>query len=445
MSTLPIETARDAAGGVDGSRRSALHEAVDAGARVIRVVHSDLFGRQRGKQFPASELASLLGGVAYSKMSLAEDLMGRPVSEEAFPQLLGHPDLHALVDVETARVPPWESDAVWVLARLFENGGPSPLCARSALAQAEARLTAETGLASVSAGEPEFYLFHQDRLEGRPQPYARDGVSYTMDRITDPRGVLGRIHRRLIDFGIGVTALNREFSPSQFEVNLLHGASLAAADQAFLLKTALKELAIGEGFEANFMAKPLSGEEGSSLHVHLSLWDGERNVLDGGAELSDTARHAIAGLQTHAPALLAFAAPTINSYKRLTGNGLSPRRSDWGEDNRYCLIRVPAERGKATRVELRAGDASASPHLLIAGMVHAVRDGILRQLEPRPVGEPLPRSLSASIAALQGDAAIADGFGDEFVSIYSAIKTAEIEAFSAAVTDWEWNHYGPAV
>src|SRR5690606_31834292 len=133
----------------------------------------------------------------------------------------------------------------------------------------------EHGLSCVAAGEPEFYLFERDAA-GRATrvPYSRDGVSYTIDRITDPKGVLGRVHRQLIDFGIRVTALNREFSPGQFEVNLRHAPALTAADDVFLLKTALKELAAIEGYSANFMAKPIQGEEGSSLHVHLSLWDG---------------------------------------------------------------------------------------------------------------------------------------------------------------------------
>ncbi|MFH5821159.1 hypothetical protein [Georgenia sp. AZ-5] len=411
------------------------------GVQVVRVVHSDLFGRQRAKQYPASALASILGGVAYSKMSVAEDLLGVPVSETDFPALASHPDLHAVVEPDTAVAPPWEPDAVWVLAGLYEHGERSPLCPRGALAAATRRL-AELGLTAQAALEPEFYLFEPGG--GNPRPYSVDGVSYTMDRGTDPAGVVGRIHRNLLDLGVGVTVVTREFSPGQFEVNLHHAEATAAADQAFLMKTAVKELAVIEGLRANFMAKPMTGHEGSSLHAHVSLWDAdERNVLvaPDGRSLSPTALAAIAGVQAHAPALMALAAPTVNSYKRLRGEGLSPRSTSWAEDNRRAFVRVPAERGTSTRFEVRAGDASASPHLLLAGILHAARDGIVRGVEPSPGGAALPASLPAALDALAADDVLVDGLGAELVDVYGALKRAEVAAFEAAVTDWEWNLY----
>lgn len=421
-----------------------LERLLSRGVNVIRVIYPDMFGRQRGKQFPVSELESIRGGVAFSKMSIAEDLFGVPVDETEFPQLAGHPDLHARIDPASAFIPPWEPDALWILSTLWEHDTPSALCARGQLTRSIDMLREEFGYTSVAAGEPEFYLYTRD-AHGRAtqQPYSQDGVSYTVDRVTDPAGVLGRIHRQLIDFGIGVTVLNREFSPGQFEVNLKHAPSLQAADEVFLLKTALKELATIEGYAANFMAKPQNGEEGSSLHVHLSLWDGEENALASelGAPLSDLTRYVIGGLQAHAPALTAFTSPTVNSYKRLHGEGLSPDHANWGEDNRFTYLRVPAERGKATRVELRAGDASANPHLLIAAMLHAARDGISRRIEPVDAGKKLPESISEAIAALRADAVFTSGFGDEFVDVYSALKLREASLFASAVTDWEWNAY----
>lgn len=410
------------------------------GVKVIRVIHSDLFGRQRAKQFPVSSLLDLAKGVAYSKMANAEDLMGVPVEVADFPALATHPDVYASVDLDSALVPPWESDSLWVLSRLSEDQQPSALCPRSQVATAVTRLETELGLQAVAACEPEFYLFRPEA--GSRVPYAMNGVSYTMDRITDPDGAMGRIHRNLIDLGIGVTVVNREFSPGQFEVNLAHTDARAAADAAFLLKTSIKELAVNEGLEANFMAKPLTGEEGSSLHIHLSLWRGDENFFatpDGG--LSSAALAAIGGIQHHAAAIMAFAAPTVNSYKRLSGNGLSPRSSNWGEDDRFTFLRVPAERGGATRVELRAGDASASPHLLMASMVHAAIDGIQRGMTPSPAGEPLPASLAESIAALDASEVMRAGLGDEFVDVYAALKRREAQAYASTVTDWEWNLY----
>lgn len=422
--------------------RAHLKSLITSGTRVIRLIHADFFGRQRAKQFPISMVDDLFDGVAYSKMSLSEDLLGVPVDEDTFPMVKGHPDLFAFIEPETAIVPPWEPDAIWVLASLYEQDGRSTFCARGTLARARTQLHEKLGYTAVAAGEPEFYLFNTEHGQSSKTPYARDGVSYTMDRVTDPDGIVGIIHRNLVDFNIGVTVVNREFSPGQFEINLHHAESQTAADQAFLLKTAIKELAVINGLRANFMAKPITGEEGSSLHVHMSFWDEAGNVFDdGNGNLTDVALSAIAGIQAHAPAIMSFAAPTVNSYKRMRGIGLSPRQSNWAEDNRYSFLRVPPEHGKATRFELRAGDASASSHLLMAAMIFAAIDGVERQLQPTAEGVPLPRSLNESLEALESDLHLRDALGEELVSVYAAIKRAEIESYESTVTDWEWNLY----
>ncbi|MCZ2849871.1 glutamine synthetase family protein [Modestobacter sp. VKM Ac-2978] len=411
----------------------------DRGVGVLRAIHPDLFGRQRAKQIPIERGSSLNGALAYSKMAMAEDLMGIPLDAQDFPQLASHPDVHARVDASTVRFPNWEPDCAWLLSSLWEKDGPSPLCARTQLKSAGEQLLADTGLRAIAAGEPEFYLFEQ--ADG--QPYSKRGSSYTVDRVTDPRGVVGRMHRALIDFDIGVTVLSREFSPGQFEINLHHDDVLAAADKAFLLKCAVKDLASIEGLDANFMAKPRSGSEGNGLHVHVSLWDGETNAFaKDGDELSDTALAAIAGLQAHAPELMAVAAPTVNSYKRLTGEGLSPRNGSWGKDDRRAFIRIPPDMGAGTRVELRCGDASASPHLLFAATLHAMRSGITNEMRPTRDGGALPSSLEEAVQAFEGSEIMKAGFGEEFVGVYAALKRREIAAFHSHVTDWERDLYG---
>lgn len=427
-----------------GSTVPGVAELRERGVRVIRAIHPDLFGRQRAKQFPVEMLPELLEGIAYSKMSIAEDLFGIPVDSADFPELAQHPDLIAKLDAGTVFFPPWEPDSAWMLATLWEHGTRSALCSRGQLQDSLDRLDRSTGFAGVAACEPEFYLFNADEKHAAGTPYSADGVSYTVGRITDPQQVIGRIHRQLIDFGIGVTALNREFSPGQFEVNLRHSDPIAAADRVFLLKDAVKELAIIEGFRANFMAKPLSLEEGSSLHVHFSLWNGLQNVLaneEVASAPSDLLRWAIGGVQRHSAALTAFSSPTLNSYKRLAGEGLSPEYSNWGEDDRFTYLRIPAERGQATRFELRAGDASANPHLLLAAIAHAVRDGITQQIEPSSDGEALPTDLGQSLDALEHDDLLTEAFGVEFTRVYCALKRREIRAARLTVTDWEWRTY----
>jgi glutamine synthetase len=190
------------------------------------------------------------------------------------------------------------------------------------------------------------------------------------------------------------------------------------------------------------MAKPLTDSEGSSHHVHASLWRGETNAFDDGGEISAEARAFAAGLIVHAQGLTALAAPTINSYKRLGNGEMCPSTATLGGDSRQAYVRVPPERGRGTRVELRAGDASANPYLLIAGMLAAGLDGIERGLDPDDAPPlPLPRSLDAALVALEADAVLAEMLGAQLLEAMVAVKRREIERFNLAVTDWEWREY----
>ena len=147
----------------------------------------------------------------------------------------------------------------------------------------------------------------------------------------------------------------------------------------------------------------------------------------------------------HAPALAAFGSPTINSYKRMVRGTLVPTRADWGYDNRNAYARVPADRGKATRVELRAADAAANAYLVIAASLFAGLDGIERSLDPPAAmadgGDTLPIRLEDSIRALGDDRVLADAMGRPLVDAFSALKMAEAQQFRRAVTDWELHEY----
>jgi glutamine synthetase len=411
------------------------------GVRIIHALHPDLFGRARSKQFPLSELQCLARGVAYSKTSLAESLDGEMLPGAGFPAGQGHPDLHAVPDPATARVVPWEPDAAWLLSDLVEHGRPSALCSRTAVRDVCAAFD-EHDLAPVVAAEPEFYLTSVG--EGTVEPYCdgRNALSYSTGCGVDPSGVVGRLHRCAIELDLDVGAATSEYSRGQFEINLRHGPALAAADRAFLLKEATKAVARREGLLATFMAKPFAGEEGSSLHLHVSVWRAGENVFarpDG--TLSETCLSFVAGVLEHAPALTAFASPTVNSYKRLQPGGLVATVASWGSDNRLDYLRIPQERGEATRVELRAGDASASPYLLTAATLLAGLDGIERGLRPRGEPKALPRTLEAAIDELERDEVLSGRLRPELLQTYAALKRMEAARFAETVTEWEWQRY----
>ena len=206
------------------------------------------------------------------------------------------------------------------------------------------------------------------------------------------------------------------------------------------------------------MAKPFNGTGGSGFHLHLSCEsadeEGAGNAFDaptGPYGLSATARHAVAGLLTHAPALAALANPTVNSYKRFGPDTLAPWLIDWGLDNRSAMVRIPPERGSGARLELRLGDASANPYLLIAGTIAAALLGVTAGEEPPAPLEGygydtaraavLPMSLPAALDALEADTELTDVLGKDFTASFLSYKRNETERFQRHVTDWEFTEY----
>ena len=271
----------------------------------------------------------------------------------------------------------------------------------------------------------------------------------------DPENVLLRTLRQLSAYGLEVVAANHEFASGQFEINLWHSDALDAADRAFRFKAAIQELARQEDKLATFMPKPFNDEGGSGFHVHFSTWDDDGKPLfddpsaaDG---LSAVGKSAIAGVLAHAPALAALCNPTINSYKRFGPDTLAPWLIDWGLDNRSAMIRIPPERGRASRMELRLGDASANPYLIIAGLLAGAYLGIRDQLKPPAAlegygydpskADRLPGDLATALNALEADSELVDILGEPFVSMFCTYKRHELERFSHWVTDWEFREY----
>jgi glutamine synthetase len=416
-----------------------------AGVHTARVCHCDLYGKCRSKELPLDRLAQAVEGLGFCVISLVESINGEPLDLPSFAGDSAFGDMHSQVDLTTGRVPPWEPDTAWFIADLRDDRELSP---RGALRRALAMLDS-LGLTALTSPELEFYL-----LEDAGRPAARygagTGLAYTTGRQADPRGALRRIHRALVEFGLDVTAAHHEFSPGQFEINLHHGPALEAADRAFVFKEAVRELAAVEGLVANFMAKPFTDAEGSSCHLHVSLWRGEENACAGGERgLSDECLAFVAGVLAHADGLTALGAPTVNGYRRLVPGGMAPTWADWGEDHRFTYVRIPPERGASTRIEVRGADASANPYLLQCGILLAGIDGIRRGLRPPPPrapgaassGRPLPTSLDRALDALQDDTVLVDGLGTELVRTFVALKRDEAERERRHVGEWDWAEY----
>ncbi len=230
----------------------------------------------------------------------------------------------------------------------------------------------------------------------------------------------------LLDAGIPIEIHHHEVATAgQCEIDMRFDTLLRMADNCMKYKHVIRNVAKTHGLTAVFMPKPLYGDNGSGMHVHQSLWkNGKPTFYEKGkyAGLSDSARHYIGGLIAHAPALLAFAAPTTNSYKRLVPGFEAPVNLVYSQRNRSACVRIPmySENPKAKRIEFRCPDPAANPYLAFAALLMAGLDGVRRGIEPpAPVDADLyelpkdelakiktvPGSLGESLKALEADSA----------------------------------------
>ena len=257
-------------------------------------------------------------------------------------------------------------------------------------------------------------------------------------------------------------------SGGQGEIDMRFQPLLTMADQMMIYKYVVRNTAASVGKIATFMPKPIFEENGSGMHVHQSLWKDDEPLMygpDGYAHLSDLARHYIGGLLAHAPALLAFCAPTTNSYRRLVPGYEAPVNLVYSARNRSACVRVPMyhEAPKTKRIEFRSPDPTANPYLAFSALMLAGLDGIKRQLDP---GEPLdadiydlpeetlakiatvPSSLEASLDALEADNEFlrqGDVFTTGLISAYIGYKReAEVDAIRMRPHPWEFALYHDA-
>jgi glutamine synthetase len=428
------------------------------GIDVVRVIYPDLVGTDRARDVLIDRLAAACEhGLAFCRAVYHTSPQG-DVVPVAGGLDAGLPDVCVRPDPSTATALPWEPGVAVCLGEVTDpaTGAPAPESPRDLLRTVLARCQ-EHGLAPVVGPELEYFLLEPapDSPTGWRRLPETTGAVYTAGLRADPGNHLLNTLRHLRDLGLGVISGNHEFDGGQYEINLTHSSALDAADRAFRFKAAVKELARRDGNLATFMAKPFNEAGGSGFHLHLSCVDGDgRNAFDDPSApygLSATARHALAGIVAHAPALAALANPTVNSYKRFGPGTLAPWLIDWGLDNRSAMVRIPPERGPAARLELRLGDASANPYLLIAGTLAAALLGIRAGEEPPAPLEGygydttrsavLPMNLPAALDALEADTELSDLLGKDFTAAFLSYKRNEAERFARHVTDWEFTEY----
>lgn len=270
----------------------------------------------------------------------------------------------------------------------------------------------------------------------------------------------------LQDMGIQVEYSHHEVAPSQHEIDLRYDEGLKMADKTMTYRLVVKEIARQNGAYATFMPKPIFGENGSGMHVHQSLFEGKKNAFynaDDQYNLSDVAKHYIAGLMRHAPEIAAITNQWVNSYKRLVPGYEAPVYVSWARRNRSAMIRVPMYKpGKetATRIEFRSPDPSCNPYLAFAVMLGAGLEGIEKKYElPDPIEEDifemnpaerkahgikdLPGNLYAAILELEKSELVKKVLGEHIFNKFIENKKIEWDAYRTHVSQFELDRYLP--
>ena len=385
-------------------------------------------------------------------------------------------DMQLIPDVTTAYVDQFRAERTLVLLFDIYNPRTGEIYSKDPrqVAKKAERYLASTGIADTAffAPEAEFYIFDSVRFESLPQRTmfeidseeamwnsARQDEGGNLSHKTAPKGgyfpvspvdkqadLRDDISLRLIEAGLKLERSHHEVgAPGQAEINYRFDTLVHAADDVLKFKYIVKNTAELWGKTATFMPKPVFGDNGSGMHTHMSLWKGGEPLFydeNGYAGLSDTARWYIGGILKHAPAVLAFTNPTINSYRRLVKGYEAPVNLAYSAGNRSAAIRIPltGSNPKAKRIEFRAPDASGNPYLAFAAQLMAGLDGIRNRIEPmEPIDKDLyelppeelknipqvPGSLAEALDALEADHAfLLEGgvFTEELIETWIALK-----------------------
>ena len=367
-------------------------------------------------------------------------------------------DLALVADPTQIHLLPWSDQprALAICDASELSGEGSGLSTRCQLKAVIARYAA-LGLAPVVATELEFFVFAPNADPTQPfQPPVgldrrrEDGHSaFSISSNNGMRPFFQEVYRCMAALGLPRDTFMHEMGVSQFEINLLHGDPLLLADQTFLFKHLLKEVALKHGLTVVCMAKPLAKTPGSSMHIHQSVVhidSGKNAFSDADGKPTDAFYHFIGGQQACLADFTALFAPNVNSYQRLCHPYASPNNACWSEDNRAAGLRIPASSPVARRVENRLPGADANPYLAIAASLAAGLHGIEQRLQPAPAiqGEfevpdhlSLPCTLHAALDRLKRSDLARELFGKEFIEGYHATKTMELTSFFDEITPWE--------
>lgn len=394
---------------------------------------------------------------------------------------VNYSDFIAKPDMSTLRTYPWlvnGKKVAFVIADVYEGYTlrRSPRDPRW-VAQRLERDLERRGLKILVSAEMEFFLFKKDSINSIPPlPLERDSGYISAKEGYFRAPPLDQLYEYRIELFKALDKLNlqpykdhHEVAGGQIEVNIKADFPVRMSDKIQILKFAARQIADKMGLIATFMPKPVIDDNGSGMHIHMSLWRGNLNLFydseDEYAGISDITRYFIGGILEHAEALSAILAPTVNSYKRLISGYEAPVYVCWGRGNRSAMIRVPIYYRRASkqnvnraRIEIRCPDPLANPYLAISALVYCGLEGVDKKIYPgdpiddnvyhlpRGVREEmgireLPENLKEALDYLENDGFLRKVLGSELIDAYIELKRKEWRDFMRTITRWEYERY----
>ncbi|ABI72849.1 MULTISPECIES: glutamine synthetase family protein [Shewanella] len=428
----------------------------------VECVISDMTGIARGKIAPVDKFVSEKG-MRLPESVLLQTVTGDFIDDEVYYQLLDDADIDfvCVPDENAVFMLPWTVEATaQVIHDCYDRmGNPIELSPRNVLKKV-LKLYEDKGWEPVIAPEMEFYLTKRSDDHDLPlkPPIGRSGrpeagrQSFSIDAANEYDPLFEDMYDWCEIQGLDIDTLIHEDGPAQMEINFSHGNALSLADQVFIFKRTLKEAALKHDVCATFMAKPVTDEPGSAMHIHQSVLDIKtgKNIFtkDDGTQ-SKLFLSYIAGLQQYIPELLPLMAPSANSFRRFLPGTSAPVNLEWGVENRTCGLRIPESSPQNRRIENRIPGADANCYLAIAASLLCGYIGMVDDLKPStPVtGKSnesrtnnencLPLTLEEALVAMQSSDACIEYLGQSFTTGFVAVKQAELENFRRVVSSWE--------
>jgi len=432
-----------------------LKTAKEHDVKFIRMWFTDILGMLKSFAITVEELEGAL-----------EEGMGFDGSSIHGFARIDESDMVALPDPDTFQLLPWRPREHRAVARMFcdilrPGGKPFEGDPRYVLKQ-NLKRASDMGYTYYVGPELEYFYFQDS--EGTQG--LDEGGYFDLTPLDAAVDLRRDTVLTLEEMGIGIEYSHHEVATSQHEIDMRYTDALTMADSVMTYRLVVKQIALSHGVYATFMPKPVFGINGSGMHVHQSLFKGERNAFfdkDDPYNLSKLAKGYIAGLLKHSPEITAVTSQWVNSYKRLVPGYEAPVYISWARRNRSDLVRVPEYRPgreKATRIEFRSPDPACNPYLAFSVMLAAGLEGIEKGYEvPDPIEEnvyemtdeerkkrgieTLPASLLEAIMLTQKSEVVRKALGDHVFEAFITNKKIEWNQYRTQVTDYELKRYLP--